>query len=156
MTFWEDTLPDPKKSWKEMSDFTLIATAIWGEARGCDFWAKVAVGWVIRNRAKHPSWWGVGWRDVILKPAQFSCFNTTDPNRHKLKEPLKHDSLKAWQECCAACITVYIGAYDDLTNGADHYHSGTKRPGWAKGHEPVATVGPFTFYRLSLPEPGVV
>jgi spore germination cell wall hydrolase CwlJ-like protein len=153
MKLWQRLLPDPAKGWKEMADETMLAITVWGEARGTTFRCKIAVASVIRNRALHSSWWGSGWKDVILKPLQFSIFNATDPNQHKLKEPLRYDSQDAWEECAIAAQLVYADLVLDPTHGADHYFSGEKVPSWATDKTPTLTLDGMRFFRLSLPEP---
>ena len=133
-------LPSPSQSLKEMSIPTLLAMLIWGEGRGTIMECKLAIGCVVRNRVNHPSWWGVGWYDVILKPWQFSCFNPSDPNRHKLKEPLKYDKFEVWEECCIAAFMVYEDLVEDYSNGATHYYSGTTTPSWAMNKTPVKII----------------
>jgi N-acetylmuramoyl-L-alanine amidase len=57
-----------------------MGRTIWGEARGESRSGKIAIGWVIRNRAEidllndgAPDWWGEGIIGVCKRPGQFSC-----------------------------------------------------------------------------------
>lgn len=61
-------------------DIDILARTIYGEARGEPWEGKIAVAWVVRNRAERGGWWGDTIREVCLKPWQFSCWNETDPN----------------------------------------------------------------------------
>lgn len=101
----------------ETYPFTLLALCIWREARGETIPAKVGVAWVIRNRAKNPSWWGKDWISVILKPWQFSSFNVGDPNATKF--PVPEDT--SWIACLQAAEIAWEGIETDPVDGATHY-----------------------------------
>lgn len=118
----------------------VMAATIWGEARGETYKGKVAVAWVIRNRAESPTWWGSDIESVCLKPYQFSCWNSGDPNVKKVRQiGLEWDgSIKAVnetvvQECVAAALAVIRGKEPDDTDGSTHYHTVAIEPDWAKG-----------------------
>ena len=129
-------------------EFTLAALCVWREARGESAEGKRAVAWVIRNRALTPSWWGSGWSGVILKPFQFSSFNSSDPNA--VKWPAKGDP--AWMECLNAAAEVFEGeAQDDPTRGATHYYDDSiPKPEWTRAMIPVLKVGRLNFYKETL------
>jgi spore germination cell wall hydrolase CwlJ-like protein len=148
MKLWEYFLPDPTKCFNELGDIQIIAMCIWGESRGESFRGKIGVGSVIRNRAKNPNWWGAGWKSVILKPYQFSCFNVTDPNREKMKKPLEHDSREVWEESCIVAVSVYYDLVEDPTKGANHYHDISVAPNWAVSKDPTIQIGRIKFYKL--------
>lgn len=127
------------------------ARTVWGEARGEPWDGKVAVAWVIRNRADNPGWWGRNVAEVCLQPFQFSCWLHNDPNRVKCIQATEVDL----RECRKAVEAVFDGTEPDITNGADHYHHKTILPRWATGEKPVAIIGDHKFYRLRDPEPAV-
>jgi hypothetical protein len=52
-----------------------MAATIWGEARSEPLAGRIAVGWVVRNRAADPGWWGKDVRTCCLSPAQFSAYS---------------------------------------------------------------------------------
>lgn len=150
MRLWKCLQPNKTKPFSWHSNLRLLAMLVWGEARGTTFKEKVSVAWVVKNRKDYPSWWGSGWQGVILKPYQFSCFNATDPNRQKMREPLEYDSQEVWEECCIAAAVVYSDIVEDPTGGADHYFSGSLTPSWANNQQPTAIIGPFKFYKLRV------
>ncbi len=130
-----------------------LARTIWGEARGERFRGKLAVGWVARNRAEHPRWWGRDLEAVLRKPAQFSCWNADDPNAAKCLSVGPDD--RAFVDCLAAAHAVIEGTIADPTDadgngGADHYHVAGLVPAWSRGHAPIATIGRHVFYRIRL------
>lgn len=127
---------------------------IYGESRGEPFDGQLAVGWVIRNRAQHPTitWWGHGIVGVCFADKQFSCWNADDPNSRILRT-LTEDSeafLKA--SAAAACVlTVVMG---DPTFGATHYFTTkapkpgmTWPPEWARELIPTIVIGHHSFFR---------
>ena len=106
---------------------------VWGEARGSLAEAQRAVGFVVRNRvlADRPQF-GSGWREVLLKPMQFSAFNAGSAYREQLFAPLEHDSEKAWKSCFASALIAYEDLYGDPTRGALFYYSGDEPPIWSQ------------------------
>ncbi len=123
---------------------TLLAIAIWREARGEPNEGKIAVGEVIRNRVDD-SRWPDTWEDVILQPWQFSAFNKGDPNATKFPDP----TTRAWLDCYAAACSVYeIGPEKGYANGANHYCAVSVHPSWARTDKLVAQIGRHKFYKL--------
>ncbi|MCK6454851.1 MAG: cell wall hydrolase [Alphaproteobacteria bacterium] len=134
-----------------------LARTIWGEARGEGFRGKLAVGWVARNRAEHPRWWGRDLEAVLLKPAQFSCWNADDPNAAKCLRVGPDD--RAFVDCLAAAHAVIEGTIADPTDadgagGADHYHVAGLVPAWSQGRAPLVAIGRHVFYRIRPPAIG--
>ena len=134
---------------EHLRDDELLARVIWGEARGEPVEGQIAVGCVIRNRVRNPSWWGDDWKSVMLKPYQFSCLNVNDPNREKLKDLGLHSDPVARQ-----CLYVARGIITDMildnTAGANHYvHCRwVDRTSWAKGRDPVQKINNHWFYKI--------
>lgn len=113
-----------------------LTRLIWGEARGESILGKVAVGWVVRNRAlrganlsrlgKH---WGANCKDVILARKQFSCINPDDLNYERLMSISFDDGNSVQGQCMFAAYGVMRAMAEDPTilpgghvgNGADHY-----------------------------------
>jgi len=126
----------------------LVATAIWGEARGEPFSAKVGVAWVIENRVNGAKHYGSNHREVILKPKQFSAFNADDSNRNKMKNPLMYDNFVSWKDSWRAATLVLEKKVEDPVDGATHYHSRPKRPPyWAKKLTFIRQIGNLYFFR---------
>lgn len=127
-------------------ELVLLMIAIYREARGEPDEAKVAVGWVIRNRTQKPgkTWYGDSWIEVILKPYQFSSFNAHDPNATKL--PAANDP-SLWP-CMMAAKKVYDGTAPDPTFGSTYYHDiSIEAPDWAKTMIPTVNIGKLKFFR---------
>lgn len=140
-------MPSPvTKSVLVVTDDELWSLAVWREARGESDEAKLAVAYVIQNRAndkKHR--WPSTIRGVILQPKQFSSFTPGDQNYEKY--PLK--GQKSWADSQAAVEKVKAGA-EDPTKGANLYHSlsiGSVWPRWAEPELLTAKIGPFRFYK---------
>lgn len=88
-------LSQPKNN-AQNRDLRVLAQTIWGEARSHGANGMLAVGNVIKNRAKdvaHSKMFGKGISGVALKPKQFSCWNKGDPNQDRLKEILQYAKL---------------------------------------------------------------
>lgn len=113
-------------------DLDTLGRTLWGEARGEPDEGKIAVAWVIRNRAERPAFarhlagreGAVEW--VCKAPWQFSCWNAQDPNRAKLVALHPHSFAVELQ----IATDVLKGAAPDPTGGADHYHT-IDAPSWA-------------------------
>jgi hypothetical protein len=134
-------------------DREILIKTVWGEARGESGLGKVAVAWVIINRAIKPQWPNtIG--DVCLQPWQFSCWNDNDPNRDKLHS-LDVESSDPIISACRRCVDdVLQGKVVDPTYGADHYYATwIPAPNWAKG-EPTTAIGQHKFFNLRpIPTP---
>ncbi|MCQ4158752.1 cell wall hydrolase [Roseomonas sp. GC11] len=131
-----------------MNDLQALARTLYGEARGEGLLGIRAVASVILNRAAHPNprRFGASISAVCLKPFQFSCWNQSDPNRPKLV------ALDLSSPAAAVCLQVaweaLMGRLADTTGGADHYHTVSVSPPWARGMTPTATLGSHVFYAI--------
>ena len=127
-------------------DLDVMARTLFGEARGEPLEGKIAVAWVIRNRADHPGWWGSGIAGVCKQDRQFSCWNENDPNRAKLLAGTPKDEM--FRECLAAVAAVLSDNVPDPTQGSMHYKVSTLTwPGdWGPEKEPVLILGNHAFY----------
>jgi spore germination cell wall hydrolase CwlJ-like protein len=133
--------------YQELSDLEILALCCYREARGEPMAGKRGVCHVIKNRTLKPGWWGHDYKSVILKPWQFSSFNTSDPN----SDVWPKDIEKAWLECMDAASAVLVGDDPDTTDGALYYHdtSITFPKAWGLENAFVNTlnVGRLKFYR---------
>lgn len=131
-----------------MTDIETVARTVYGEARGEPWAGKLAVAWVIRNRAENPGWWGYGYGDVCLKPDQFSCWNANDPNVDQLKAVTTASPF--FRECLAATASVMGNIDPDPTKGASHYKV-TLLPwpkDWGAEKPALVVIGNHSFFRL--------
>lgn len=140
--------------YSELSDLALLELCVWREARGEPFDAKRGVAHVIRNRVYSGiHWWGTDWHSVILHPYQFSSFNESDVNAAKW--PTDFDN--SFADCCQACIPVFNGADDDLTQGALWYHDTSM--GWPhawgdqRNYVQTLAMGRLLFYKPATAPP---
>lgn len=120
------------------TDLDIMARTLWGEARGEGIVGMQAVAWVIANRAvssaKVPrKQFGTGsLRSVCVAPAQFSCWNASDPNR-ALLDALTLDASD-FQKAMYAALSVILGEVSDMTSGATFYYAASiDTPAWAEG-----------------------
>ncbi|MBI3089258.1 MAG: cell wall hydrolase [Candidatus Tectomicrobia bacterium] len=130
-------------------DATLLARLIWGEARGESMRGKLAVALSVINRVPPPGqhrWWGDSLREIMLKPAQYSCFNPKSSGFVLLVDPWLHDAELVWADCRDAASLVLAGEVRDFIGGATHYHAAGRRPKWARGREPTLRFGRHVFY----------
>jgi len=130
---------------RKLSEIALLTLCIWGEARGENLMGKIAVGCVVRNRVinEHSSY-----KEEILKPYQFSCFNEGDPNfikiyhiAEKLVDLSPEDLEKKIKELnkvyyalydCYLAASAVMQGIEDVTKGALYYFSKkSKIPYWA-------------------------
>lgn len=104
-----------------------------------------AVMHVFFNRLQFAPKYGSTIADICLKPWQFSCWNTADPNRHRLSivddgNPILADCLEAYGEVS--------GGSDDPTMGATHYIAeGITPPPWVSEATQTVKIGSHTFYK---------
>lgn len=122
----------------------LLARTVYGEARGEGYLGQLAVAHVIVNRAKRGGWWGKSVPEVCLKPSQFSCWNTSDPNRvPMLTANLSH---KQFAQCYRAALSALHGLEPDPTGGACHYLARGVETDWSHGQH-YESIGGHKFYR---------
>ena len=105
------------------------------EAVGEGYEGMVAVGEVIRNRAK---FFQKDFNSVCLMPKQFSGWNDAGRAACFLEEHRDHYflALAAWRE----------SENTALTNGATDYHADYVHPYWADAYQVTATIGKHIFY----------
>ena len=128
-----------------VDQLSTMARTVYGEARGEPFEGKLAVAFVIRNRAARPGWWGKDVESVCRRPYQFSCWNAGDPNRPAIEAVDLPDA--SFAECLVACIAALREpAAPDPTQGATHYHAKGVMPVWTQGKTPCARIGGHLFY----------
>lgn len=130
-------------------DFDLISRVAAGEARSRPRREQAAVCHVMLNRVRLGTW-GT-WDDTLMARKQFSPMNESDPNYRIVMHPDFPETRaykRAWNVCTDAINGRLQGEIDDPTKGADHFHSGPKKPWWARGKRPVVRIGAFRFYRL--------
>lgn len=126
-------------------ELALLMLCIYREARGEPNEAKLGVGWTIKNRIALQNWMGKTYAAVILKPYQFSSFNSGDPNASKFPNPLNDT---AYPECLAAAKAAYDGVGIDPTGGATHYYDNSiSAPKWTEGATKTAMLGRLNFYK---------
>lgn len=133
----------------DKDDVDIMARTIYGEARGESVNGRIAVGWVIRNRAQRsPKYnWSDNIASVCMQKYQFSCWNENDPNRGKLLSVEKSDTL--FSECLEIAAKVLEGQLPDKSNGADHYYADyIDPPNWSNENKLVAQIGVHLFFRL--------
>ena len=129
--------------WSE-SDVLILARTIYGEVRGEDDEAKIAVANVVMNRVRNPKWWGKTVKEVCLVRKQFSCFNFGDPNFAELVNiTIKN---KVFQVCFGIAYSVMKGLLHDNTNGATHYHNKDIDTVWDDKMSIALKLGNLLFY----------
>lgn len=98
-----------------VTDLDWIAMTVWGEARGESQEGKLAVAYVIVNRMAQEKRTACG---VVLRPFQFSFWNTNDPSRWKMQPSL---SDPIWVDCYEAARNALEKTKPDPTEGCTSY-----------------------------------
>lgn len=141
-------------------DWDIAGRTVFGEARGQESLGQIAVAWVIRNRAEHPSWWGHTLSEVCKKPWQFSVWNAGDPNLPIIQAA--HGGQPLFRRAMGFVALVLSGDFADPTDGATHYHTVQSPeldqawpPAWTRNPDhpmkKTTTIGAHTFYRAFRP-----
>ena len=144
-----------KEDFGNVPALNLMAGAIFGEARGEPFIGKVAVGYVILNRALDKTSLPIAdaIKAVVLRPFQFSSFLPHDPNYQKVKRivnrsPKCNKEKDVWTECYVAAYIVWHKLMEDPTLGATHYFaSSIPTPKWAKNMQITTMIGNHIFLK---------
>ncbi|WP_156459950.1 D-Ala-D-Ala carboxypeptidase family metallohydrolase [Mesorhizobium sp. Root157] len=124
---------------KVKSDREAAIDAIIGEAVGEGRRGMIAVAHVINNRAMTR---GKTVGQVARAPNQFDGYSNPGSAAKKAQ-----DNPRIRAEAAAILDGVQTGAIPDPTGGADHFYSGSKKPGWADRLTKTADIGGHKFFR---------
>lgn len=149
------TVDNPKwtGNFSDDTDEIILARALFGEARNTlvPDEARIAIGWVIKNRVESPRWPDT-YLEIITAPSQFSSFNIGDGNRPFVEDPLHTNNAidkKAWEHTCDIARKIIKGEIIDPTQGANHYYDDSiSTPNWAKDQKPTLTISYINQYTV--------
>jgi spore germination cell wall hydrolase CwlJ-like protein len=105
----------------DLSTRELLAKTIQAEAGGEGYTGMLAVGAVISNRV-NASGFGDSIQDVILKPGQFSAWNSVT-GYAKGKGGVNMDKIKPSKDAYAAADAILSGDFESPVGGATHYYN---------------------------------
>lgn len=124
-------------------DTDIMARTLYGEASNQPFQGKLAVAYVIMNRARERHQSPAG---VCLAPKQFSCWNAGDPNVTRIERVTVENTV--FCQCIVIALIAQEKSMPDPTNGANHYYADyIKTPSWAKSMEVKAKIGAHIFLK---------
>jgi len=112
-------------------DVTLLAMAINGEARGEPYTGQVAVGAVILNRVRHPSFPN-SIPGVIYQPLAFEAVDTGE-----LYKPITNSAYKAARDA--------LNGWDPTGGAIYFYNPATARSKWIWSLKPTLKIGRHVF-----------
>jgi hypothetical protein len=114
-----------------INDRELLARTLQAEAGNQGYGGMLAAGSVIMNRA-NASGYGNGLRGVILKPGQFSAWNSATGYAGG-EQGQDMANMQASDEAYKAADALISGGYDDVTGGATHYYNPSiSQPKWGQ------------------------
>ena len=124
----------------------IVATTLWGEARGEGEKGMQAVMNVIMNRAKGNF---AKAKDVVLAPKQFSMWNSVaNAEETALAVARENRGNEQWQQAIRIADKSSAGHLPDITGGATFYFNPKKaNPSWAKKMVKIASIGHHDFYK---------
>ena len=97
-----------------MTQLDWLELTIWGEARGESDHGMLAVAFVIMNRSRDGDI-----INTVLRPYQFSFWNTDDPSRPKIGQIDRTSEI--WKRIQRAAACAYYRVVDDPTRGCTSY-----------------------------------
>jgi|TARA_R110000796_G_scaffold13733_4_gene44249 spore germination cell wall hydrolase CwlJ-like protein len=106
---------------KDLDERTLLAITLQAEAGGEGLDGMLAAGSVIQNRVRSGKY-GKGLRGVIMKPGQFSAWNS-ETGYAKGEGGLDMGSMSVPEAALKAADLLLAGDYKDKTGGATHYYN---------------------------------
>lgn len=130
-----------------VSDETWAVLTIWQEARNQPFEGKQAVAEVIRNRMRRQFFSDGSLVGTILRPYQFSGWNTKDVNRIRCARVDSADPE------VVSCRDAWVRSNTEhliLPEDAVFYYNPAVvpiEPAWAKEENRVAVIGAHHFFR---------
>jgi|FAXJ01.1.fsa_nt_gi putative nucleotidyltransferase with HDIG domain len=124
----------------------IVATTLWGEARGEGDKGMQAVMNVIMNRVQGNFKRTKG---VVLAPKQFSMWNSiNNAEETAMAASRKYKDDKSWQQAIRIVDLAADGKLPDITGGATFYFNPKKViPSWAKTMVKTASIGNHDFYK---------
>lgn len=147
-----------------LTDRQAVALTVFGEARREPLIGQHAVAWVIRNRLAQPQRFGLSWKGVCHRQAQFSCWYpwggasnyaaVMAAAKQAIDGPIPSPG-SALARAFQVADDVMAGRGPDPTGGADHYFAPASMqppgrvPVWAQGLTPTTVIGAHVFYRLA-------
>ena len=136
----------PANPSQNITNAYIVATTLWGEARGEGTKGMQAVMNVIMNRGKQDFQKA---RSIVLQPKQFSMWNkVSDPEKLAFAVANKYRDDKTWKECVRIVDLAMKGKLPDVTGGATFYFNPKKaNPSWAKKMIRTASIGNHDFYK---------
>lgn len=143
-SFYFVVLGIKKMTTEKSEEIDITARTLWGEARGEGVTGMQAVANVIRNRVNGLKWFGSTFKEVCLKPRQFSAWE--DLNRPKMLAVDTSD--KQFAAAVDIATRAVNGTLPDITGGANHYHAVGVKPSWADTSKRTAIIGRHIFYKL--------
>ena len=120
-----------------INDRELLARTLQAEAGNQGYDGMLAAGSVIMNRA-NATGYGDGMRGVILKPGQFSVWNSRkgpdgNPIYANGEQGRDMANMRASDKAYKAADALMSGTYDDATGGATHYYNPEySQPEWGQ------------------------
>lgn len=131
-------------------DRELMARALMAEAGNQGPTGMLATGNVILNRASSGKY-GEGIRGVILKPGQFSPFNSVTGYAGG-EQGQDIDAIQPTLAAYMVADSLLAGDAGDITGGATHfYNPDISNPSWAEGQE-ATRIGDHLFLRADDPQ----
>lgn len=116
----------------EYNDRDLLARTLMAEAGNQGLGGMLAAGSVIMNRVKTPGY-GDGVRGVILKPGQFSAWNSLTGYAGG-EQGQNMAAIRPSADAYNAADLLLSGNYQDPTGGATHYYNPSiSQPKWGLG-----------------------
>jgi spore germination cell wall hydrolase CwlJ-like protein len=130
---------EDKSIFESLPDVHLMALTIFGEAEGERFAGKLAVGFVIQNRA---GLWGKSIRDVCLSENQFECFNEGNPRLPILLRIVQdpEGSMSRLKESLTAAKGVMAGTLLTNVGRATFYKAISCETPWFDKAEGAGTI----------------
>jgi N-acetylmuramoyl-L-alanine amidase len=136
-----------KRAQRRESDLQCLAENVYFESRGEPLKGQYAVAEVTLNRTRaehfphtvcavvHEMRWDPSRKRTVAD------FSWTELGA------LSPEDGPAWRRAMSVATAAYDDTNDPVVPGALFYHSTRVRPGWAKSHQAVTTIGNHVFYR---------
>jgi len=121
-----------------------LSQAVYFEARSEPLEGQLAVAQVVLNRVESPYWpntiCGVVFQNERMRHRcqfSFACDGLTDSPYNR----------RAWRTAETIAAVALHDLWDDVTDGATHYHADYVQPDWRKMMHPTVAYGRHQFYR---------
>lgn len=147
-------IPQKIQAFDANNEIFCLAQNIYFEAGNQPLAGKIAVTQVVLNRMEHPNYPATACGVIYQAKMRINWKGEEVPKRNQCQfswfcDGKSDDPVDSptWLLSLHVARNVAQGAYDDITEGATHYHATSVHPYWADSLNETVTINDHIFYK---------